>query len=141
MERVPTFVQNTGAMKLFLILAAAVFGNQKFDMKSFQRFMKMKQMKEMKELGIPLREILVQNAIARNLPSSFSTFINRRKIKKKKKEIEEMTRPKWVNVELEAESFSVAKSSFRSWRDGRVGDYADSSLALFTDEGLTNRVQ
>ena len=124
-------------MKL-LILIAAVFG-QKFDMKSFQSFMKMKQMKEMKELGIPLREILIQSAITRNLPSSFSTFINRRKIKRKKEEIE-MARPKWVKVELEAESFSVAESSFRSLQVGRTGDL-DSSLALFTDEGLTNRVQ
>lgn len=99
--------------------------------------MRLKQLKEMKELGIPLREILIQNLISQVLPPTFSAIMNKKKIKQKKEKIE--ARPKWLTVELEPETFSVARASFSASQLEYNKD--EISLLLYSDRELTKNVR
>ena len=116
---------------LFLQISAEQFSYR------FQNFLRLKQLKEMKELGIPLREILIQNVISQGLPTAHSVIINKKKIKKKKEEI--AARPKWLTVELEPGTFSVAETSFRA---SKIEHNADGiSLVLYSDRELNQSVR
>jgi len=116
---------------LFLQISADQFSNR------FQNFMRLKQLKEMQELGIPLREILIQNLISQLLPPTFSVIMNKKKIKQKKEKIE--ARPKWLTVELEPETFSVARASFSASQLEYNKD--EISLVLYSDRELTKNVR
>jgi hypothetical protein len=116
---------------LFLQISAEQFSNR------FQNFLRLKQLKEMKELGIPLREILIQNVISQGLPTTHSVIMNKKKIEKKKEEI--AARPKLLTVELEPETFSVAETSFRASQSEYNADVI--SLVLYSDRELNQSVR
>ena len=119
------------AFLLFLKISAGQYSNR------FEYFIQLKQLKQMKELGIPLREIMIQNVISPGLPVMHSIIMNRKKIQKKRKELE--ARPKWSIVELEPETFSVAKTSFR----GSQTEYNSNgvSLKLFGNREMTQNIR